>query len=421
MADLCIRNARLLGGDPANIAVEGGRIVAIGADAASEATEEFDAEGGVVLPGFVNAHLHVDKALTVGDRTRWEAGTFQESIEITLRNRASYSHDDLLARGGHVLESSVRYGCTALRAFADVGSVGGLVGATALLELRDAYRDIIEVQVCAFPQEGLIRDPGTDELLIEAMELGCDIVGGFPWFEYTPAYEQRHIDAIFDIATQFDADIHMFVDDEPVAPQSRGLEMLAVATIDRGWQNRVTVSHACALASYDDHLADRVCRLVAEAGISVVANSQISLVSKCQHAQEPKPRGITRVAELLAKGVNVATAQDDIADPYYPFGRGDLLEVASFIAHVAQLYRPGDTPTVIDMVTANPARALGLNDYGLAPGCRADLQVYPPEGGATATELLRLQPERRWVFKGGALVASTDVHTDLFRPTKTQT
>lgn len=416
MVELCIRNARLVPGDLVDIAVDAGRIVEVGPDLTATAANEFDAEEGLVLPGFVNAHLHVDKALTVGEMTHWNVGTFQESIDLTLQNRTNYSRDELLRRGSRVLEDSVRYGCTTMRAFADVGSVGGLAGAKALLELRESHRDLIDIQVCAFPQEGLIRDPGAEELLIEAMELGCDVIGGFPWFEYTPTHEQRHIDTIMHIADRFDADIHMFVDDEPIAPQSRGLEMLAVATIDNGRQGRVTVSHACALASYDDHLADRVCRLVADAGISVVSNPHLSLVSKCQHAAEPKPRGITRVKELLARGVNVATAQDDIADPYYPFGRGDLLEVASFMAHVAQLYRPEDTQVVLDMVTTNAAAAIGLNGHRIEPKAPADLQVFPPEGGTTATELLRLQPPRRWVFKNGKLVASTTTTSRVHRP-----
>ena len=415
MAELCIRNARRLDGGVVDVAIEAGLIVEIGADLQRTADKEFDAETGLILPGFVNAHLHVDKALTVGENTRWEVGTFQESIDLTLDNRASYTHDDLVRRGSTVIEESVRFGCTTMRAFADVGTVGGLAGTKALLELREAYRDLIDIQVCAFPQEGIIRDLGAEELLIEAMELGCDVLGGFPWFEYTPVHEQRHIDKIMHIAKHFDVDVHMFVDDDPVAPQSRGLEMLAVATIDNGWQGRVTVSHACALASYDDHLAGRVCRLVADAGISVVSNPQISLVSKCQNAPEPRPWGITRVKELMANGVNVAVAQDDIADPYYPFGRGDLLEVASIIAHVAQLYRPEDTPTVLSMVTTNAAKAVGLDAWGVEHGAPADLQVYPPDAGTTATELLRLQSPRRWVFKAGVLVASTSITSDVHR------
>jgi|TARA_B100000315_G_scaffold256270_1_gene301790 cytosine deaminase len=420
MTELCIRNTRLLAGGISDIAIDNGHITAMGADLDVPTDSELDAEGGIALPGFVNAHLHVDKALTVGEHTKWIDRSFQESVDLTLENRKHYSHEDLIQRGSMVLEDSMRLGCTTIRAFADVGTVGGLTGAKALMELRDIYRGLIDLQVCAFPQEGLIRDPGTEELLAEAMNLGCDLVGGFPWFEYTPEYENQHINTIFQIARKFDSDIHMFVDDEPIAPQSRGLETLAEATIDNGWEGRVTVSHACALASYDDHLADRVCRLVATAGISVISNAHLSLVSKCQHAAEPRPRGITRVTELLAKGVNVATAQDDIADPYYPFGRGDMLEVASFIAHVAQLYRPEDTSTVIDMVTVNPAKALRLDDYGLKVGSTADIQVFPADSGSTATELIRLQPPRRWVFKEGVLVASTSTTSKVQSPMRQQ-
>lgn len=406
MADLTVRNATLLSGERADVVVRDGRIAAIAAGAPG-AGDELDAAGGLVLPSFVNAHLHLDKALTVGGATRWDDGTFQESIDMTLDFRRGYSRDDLLERGRAVLWSCVEQGTGVVRAFADVGTVGGTLGAEALCELREEFRGVIDVQVCAFPQEGFLRDPGADALVERAMELGCDVVGAFPWFELSNAFGRRHTERALEIARRFDADLHAFVDDEPIAPHTRDLITLAEATIDAGWEGRVTVSHACGLASYDDHLADRTMRLVAQAGISVVSNAHISLVSKCQHAPEPRPRGITRVRELIAHGVNVATAQDDIADPYYPFGRGDLLEVASFFAHVAQLYRPEETPVVLDAITRNPARALRLADYGLEVGGRGDLVVL--DGVADATEALRLQPARRWVVKGGRVVAETEV------------
>lgn len=413
MAGLTIRNARLLTGEPVSIAIEDGRIVAVGAvdDCGGEV---LDAGGRVVLPSFVNAHLHVDKAFTVDAATEWEGGSFQESIDMTLENRRGYSREDLLARGRRAFESCVATGTGAVRAFADVGTVGGTLGAEVLVDLRHELRDRIDIQVCAFPQEGFTRDRGADVLIERAMEMGCDVVGAFPWFELTNEHATRHVARAFEIARRFDADLHAFVDDEPLAPHTHDLATLAMATIESGWEGRVTASHACGLASYDDHLAERTIRLVAEAGITIVSNPHLSLVSKCQHAPEPKPRGITRVRELLELGVNVATAQDDIADPYYPFGRGDMLEVASYMAHVAQLYRPDETPTVIEMITTNPARAMRLDDYGLRPGGRADLVIL--DEGTDATEILRLQPACRWVIRGGKVVAETRVERSVYSP-----
>jgi cytosine deaminase len=411
MLQLLIRNATLLDGGLTSIAIEGGRITAIGMLDEAIAETTIDAGGRVVLPSFVNAHLHVDKALTVGATTDWSAGTFQESIDMTLDFRRGYSVEDILVRGRTVLDSCVLYGTGTLRAFADVGTVGGLVPVEGLLVLREEYRDLLDIQIVAFPQEGLLRDPGAAHLVGEAMEAGCDVVGGFPWFELTNEYSAEHIRQVFEIARRFDADIHAFVDDEPIAPTTYDLEQLAMATIRSGWEGRVTVSHACGLASYDDHRADRTMRLVAEAGISVVSNAHISLVSKCQHAPEPKPRGITRVRELIEHGVNVATAQDDIADPYYPFGRGDMLEVAGYLAHVAQLYRPEETPVALGAVTTAPARALRIPDYGLTVGSLADLVVL--DAGRDATEILRLQPACRWVVKRGRIVAETQISSIL--------
>ncbi|HEX4805776.1 MAG TPA: amidohydrolase family protein [Conexibacter sp.] len=412
MLDVVVRRARLKNGDVVDIGIEGERIAALGAVVEGEARLELDAAEQLVLPGFANIHLHLDKVLTAMQLPPWPDGTFQESIDLTLDLRRQYTHEDLLRRGRLVLDRCIRYGTSAVRAVADVGTVGGLLPAQVLCELRDEYRGRIEVQVCAFPQEGLIRDPGADELLVQAMEeVGCDVVGSFPWFELCHEHAQQHVDFTFELARRLDRDLHAFVDDEPIAPHTRNLEQLALATLKHGWEGRVSASHACGIASYDDFGAERLIRLVAQAGITISSNAHVSLVSKCQHAPEPVPRGITRVRELIAHGVNVTCAQDDVADPYYPFGRGDMLEVASFLAHTAHLYRPGDVEYVLDAITVGAAKGMRLDDYGLEVGKRADLVVF--EEGDTATELLRLQPARRWVLHGGRVVAETRTETTL--------
>jgi cytosine deaminase len=414
MSDLCIRNARLRDGTVSDIAIAGSEIVAIEERLPARAARELDAGGALVLPGLVDAHLHLDKALTSLALPPRARGTFEESIELTLEARRRYTSDDLIERGTRVLDQAIMSGTTALRAFADVGTVGGVKAAQAVLALRDRFRPLLDIQVVAFPQEGLLRDPGAADLLVEAMTLGCDVVGAFPWFELSDRHAIDHLRQVFDIARRFDADIHALVDDEPVAPHSRNLEQLALATIEAGWQGRVVASHACGLASYDDHSADRLMRLVREACISICANSHVSLVSKCEHAREPIPRGITRVRELIAHGVNLICAQDDVGDPYYPFGRADMLEVAGYLAHTAHLYRPDQAALVVDAITINAARAMRLKNYGLHRGATADLVVF--EEGHTATDLLRLQPARRWVVKSGRVVAETEVRRTLLRP-----
>ncbi|MCZ7527026.1 MAG: amidohydrolase family protein [Acidimicrobiia bacterium] len=411
--DLLVRRARLRDGRVVDLAVRDGRFVRVAPEVTEPARTEIDASGRLVLPGLVDPHLHVDKALTVGHGTAWPEGTFQESIDMTLERRRSYTTEDLLRRGREVLELAVAYGTTALRAFADVGTVGGLRSAEALLALRDEFADLLDVQVVAFPQEGLVRDPGAGALLVRAMEAGCDVVGAFPWFELSSTHAQEHLDEAFEVARRFDADVHAFVDDEPVAPQVHNLEQLALSTIAAGWQGRVVASHGCGLASYDDHLAERTIMLVRDAGISVCANAHVSLVSKCEHASQPIPRGITRVRELIAAGVNVVTGQDDVADPYYPFGRADMLEVASFLVHTAHLYRPEDVEHGLDAVTENGARAMRLEDYGIREGAWADLVVL--DEGSTATDVLRLQPARRWVVRRGRIVATTETRREVRR------
>jgi cytosine deaminase len=402
MTDLCIRNARLRDGTVNDIAIAGNEIVAIAPRLSTTAARELDAGGALVLPGLVDPHLHLDKALTSLALPARARGTFEESIELTLDARRRYTTEDLLQRGTHVLKQAIMHGTTALRAFADVGTVGGLTSVKAVLSLRERFRALLDMQVVAFPQEGLFRDPGAADLLVEAMAMGCDVVGAFPWFELSDRYAVDHLRQVFDIARRFDADVHAFVDDEPVAPHTRNLEQLVLATIEAGWQERVVASHACGLASYDDHSA-----------ISICANPHVSLVSKCEHAREPIPRGITRVRQLIAHGVNVTCGQDDVADPYYPFGRADMLEVAGYLAHTAHLYRPEQAILVIDAITVNAARAMRLKGYGLHRGARADVVIF--EQGQTASDLVRLQPARRWVVRSGRVVAETEVRRNLLR------
>jgi len=405
-----IRNVRLRGREgTVDVAIEGELIAAVEASLEASPEREYDGQGNLLLPGLVNAHQHLDKTM-LGDVMRPNRSqTLQEAIYITWDHKRTYTTDEIAARAVPVVEAAIRNGTTAMRAFADVDTVGGLVPVQALLEIKRRFAGLITIEVVAFPQEAIIRDPGTRELLEQAMELGADVVGGLPWYERLDRHVHEHIDFCLELARRNGKDVHMLADDTD-DPTSRSLEYLAVRTIETGYQGRVTASHCGALAAYDDNHAARVIDMVREAEITICSNAQISLVLDGRGDRGLVRRGITRVGELLEAGVNVISAQDDVNDPYYPFGKPDQLEVAQYTAHVAQLTYPPQLETVLDMVTVNAAKAMRLEGYGTEPGERADLVLVD---APTVREALRLIPPRRLVFYGGQLVAESRVETVL--------
>jgi len=407
---LIVKNARLRGHDaPCDVAVSGGRVAGVGDRLPPFPGAEIDAGGRLVTPPLVNPHAHLDKALLGETMRPNRSQTLQEAIEITCDFKRRYTVEDVARRAGAVIEMAVREGTLHLRAFADVGTVGGLVPVQGLLEARARYAHLIDLQIVAFPQEGILRDPGTEALLREAMALGADVAGGLPWYEMTDEDARRHVDVVFDVARERDADIHMLVDDTDDA-NSRSLEYLAVKTLRAGYAGRVSASHCGALAAYNQTYAAKVIGLVQEAGITIVSNAHISLVLAGRRDAEPVRRGITRVRELLAAGVNVASGQDDVDDPYYPFGRSSQLEVALFMAHAAHLTYPDELETVFDMVTERAARAMRLADYGLEPGGAGDLLVWD---AASVKEALTRQRPPALVIRRGQVVASTSVVSEL--------
>jgi cytosine/creatinine deaminase len=407
---LVIRNARVRGHQQnVDIVIEDESISAVGPKLSAQAQTQIDAKGNLVLPGLFNLHYHADKCL-LGEIMRPNvSGTLPEAIEITNDFKRKYDPAEVASRAVRTIEQGVMNGTTFFRLFCDVGTIGGLRAARGLLLARDQVKKYCRVQVVAFPQEGIMRDPGAAELMEEAIREGCDVVGGLPWYEYTDEEARQHIDICFAIAKRHDLDIHMLVDDTDDA-NSRSLEYLALKTIREGFNGRVTASHCGAMAGYNDVYAAKIVDMVATAGVTISVNAHINLVCSARLDREPKRRGIARVKELLARGVNVITSQDDVNDPYYPFGKPDPLECAVMLAHVAQLTLPHELDQVMDMVTANAARAARLSKYGVAPGMRADLVVV---GCPSVHEALRLQPPRLHVFKDGREVARSSISQQL--------
>jgi cytosine deaminase len=401
--DTIIRQARLRGRDGLwDIGINVDRIVAIAELLSDEATTEVDAARNLVLPTYVNGHIHLDKCFLRETMRPNQDYTFGECLELTWEHKARYTTVDILERAGRAIREGLLNGTTVFRAFADVDSIGKLRGLEGLLALRERWRNVAHIEVVAFPQEGILRGPGTADLLEEAMRLGADVAGGLPWFEWHDEDARAHIDFCFALAKRYDKDIHMLVDDTD-SPLSRSLEYLAVKTLREGYQGRVLASHCGALAAYNEVHAHKVMELVKQAGVSISSNPHISLVVQGRYDQEPIRRGITRVKQLWQHGVNVFSSQDDVADPFYPFGRNDQQEVVAYLCHTAHMASPSEIEAAFDFVTYNAARALRLPDYGLEPGCKSDLNVL---SAPTLREVLRLGQPPRWVLRAGKVLAS---------------
>ncbi|MFQ5762399.1 MAG: amidohydrolase family protein, partial [Candidatus Bathyarchaeia archaeon] len=353
---------------------------------------------------FVNPHVHLDKCLLYDLVPPNISGLDEEGIRNTLEYKAKrYTVDEVASRAGRCLEMAALNGATSIRAFADIGPTGGLTPVRGLLKAKRDFAGVVDVQIAVIPQEGIICDPGAEEFMYKAMEEGADVVSGIPWFEWTDEDARRHIDITFEVAKKFNADLHLLCDNTD-DPSSRTLEYYAMKAIREKYHGRVTCSHATTLAAYNDTYAAKVIQLVKQARMNMVNNTHIALWQGGRKDKQPIRRGITRVKELLAAGVNVSCGQDDVSDPYYPFGRMDPLEVGSFMVHTAQLGLPNEIETVYDMLTHNAAKILRLPNYGLDVGCNAELTIVD---APNAREALRLQPDRLYVIKAGRVIAET--------------
>src|SRR3984957_11542665 len=407
--DILVKNVALWGTDGlCDLGIANGRFVSIGqGDDSAKAGLTLDAEGRIAVSGFVEPHIHLDKALISERAPVNVSGTLTEAIEILWNIKRNYTVDEIADRASHVLARALENGISRLRTHVDVDPIGGTRPAQGLIRARERFRNLMDIQIVAFPQEGIVKSPGTEALMREVMRSGVDVVGGMPFNEASPQDSRRHIAIVFDIAREFNADIDMHVD-ETDDPAARTLEVLAELTIANRWQGRVTAGHTCALASYPRSYADHVIARLKEANINMIANPATNLMLQGRLDDYPKRRGVTQVKELLAAGVNVACGQDCVHDTFYPFGQNDPLEIAFLLCHASQMSQPPEILTVMDMVTNNGARALRVPDFRVAIGNIADLVVLdardPREAFAT-------RMPRRWVIRKGKLIAETKVET----------
>jgi cytosine/creatinine deaminase len=402
---MLLRNARLLT-DPTlvqDLLYDDSRIREIGPDlTAPEGVEVMDLEGRLVTPPLVEPHIHLDAVLTVGQPRDNVSGSLFEGIAVWGERVASLSVEDVTQRAREVLRWQLACGVQHVRSHVDVCDPD-LRALRAMTALRDELAGLVDLQLVAFPQQSVFGYQGGEKLMHQAMELGADVVGGIPHFELTREDGVASVVLAFDLAQEFGRriDIHC---DETDDDHARFVEVMAAETIKRGMAGQVTASHTTAMGSYNNAYAARLVTNIARAELHMVTNPLDNAVLQGRFDTGPIRRGSTRVKQLLAAGVNVSIGHDSVMDPWYPLGYGDPVQAAFMLAHTGHMSGAPELVTLLEMVTTNPARALGVADYGLRVGGPADLVVFD---APTPADALRLVAPRLLVVRGGRVVART--------------
>ncbi len=403
MLDLLVRGANLPDGRKAfDIAVQDGRIAEIAPAIKAKGAREIDARGRLVSPPFVDAHFHMDSTLSLGQPRLNESGTLLEGIKLWSELKPHLTVESIKTRAHEFCRWAIARGSLAIRSHVDVCD-DRLLAVDALLEVKREIAPWLDLQLVAFPQDGFFRYPKARENLLRALDKGVDVVGGIPHFERTMAEGAASVKALCEIAAERGLPVDMHCD-ETDDPLSRHVESLAYETQRLGLRGRVTASHLTSMHSMDNYYVSKLIPLMREAGLHVVANPLINITIQGRHDTYPKRRGMTRVKELMAAGVNVAMGHDCVMDPWYSLGSHDMLEVAHMGLHVGQMTGMSEMQRCFEAVTINAARAMGLEGYGMEPGCRADFVILQ---AADPIEALRLKPARLQVVRAGRVIAET--------------
>lgn len=361
-----------------------------------------NAHGGLALPPFVEPHIHLDTTQTAGEPAWNISGTLFEGIERWAERKATLTHEDVKARAWKTLKWQMANGIQYVRSHVDV-SDPGLVALKAMLEVKQEVAPWIDLQLVAFPQEGILSYPNGAALLEEALVMGADVVGAIPHFEFTREYGVESLHTAFALAEKYDRplDIHCDeIDDE----QSRFVETVAALALKLGMNERVTASHTTAMHSYNGAYTSRLFRLLKLSGINFVANPLVNIHLQGRFDSYPRRRGVTRVKEMLEADINVCFGHDDVFDPWYPLGTGNMLQVLHMGLHVCQLMGYPQIDEGIRLITDNSARTLGIADYGIVEGHPANMIILPALNGFDA---LRRQVPVRWSVRNGRIITTT--------------
>jgi len=395
--DLIIRNARLRGdvSHSIDIGIIGNKITSIESNIRSIGKLEINANRGIVTESFVNPHLHLCKVWTLGLMDGSTLDAYQGSgmsnaaiaIEMAADVKNLYGYDDIVIRARRATTLAAIHGNLHIRAFADVDSISKLDAVHALLKVKEEFKGIVTLQVVAFPQDGIIKNSGTAELMEEAMSLGADVVGGIPWIEFSDDDSKKHINICFDLAKKYNKDISMLLDDAGDAGL-RTLEMMALESIKRGWHGRCIAHHCRAMALYPAPYTHRLLSLLKTAKISVVSDPHTGPL----HAN---------VKELLSQEVNVALGQDDISDAYYPFGRNNMLEVAFLASHLLWMTKKEEIESLFEMITKYASLAMNISNHKIAIGSTADIVIMED---CNITECIRNHSQPLHVISNGLVL-----------------
>ncbi|WP_042354207.1 cytosine deaminase [Bacillus rubiinfantis] len=402
---MIIKNAKLRGKEGLwHIAIAEGKITAITTEEIDTTYEEvIDAAGDLVLPPFIEPHIHLDTTLTAGEPEWNKSGTLFEGIQRWAQRKETLTHEDVKTRAKTALKWQMAQGIQHVRTHVDVTDPE-LTALKAMLEVKEEMAPFIDLQLVAFPQEGILSYPNGVELMEEALKMGADVVGGIPHFEFTREYGVDSLKKAFDLAEKYDrlVDIHCDeIDDE----QSRFVEVVAKEAFERGLGSRVTASHTTAMGSYNDAYTYKLFRLLKLADLNFVANPLVNIHLQGRFDSYPKRRGVTRVKELLEAGLNVCFGHDDIFDPWYPLGTGNMLQVLHMGIHVTQLMGYDQIVNSIDLITKNSARTLNIEEqYGIETGKPANLIVLAAEN---EYEAIRKQAPIRYSIRAGKMLAET--------------
>ncbi|EMD1656252.1 TPA: cytosine deaminase [Pluralibacter gergoviae] len=402
-----IENVRLPGREGLwQLGIDEGRFRSITpmGESRSESLEVLNARGGLAVPPFIEPHIHLDTTQTAGEPHWNQSGTLFEGIERWAERKALLTHEDVKARAWQTLKWQIANGIQFVRTHVDV-SDPTLTALKAMLEVKAEVAPWIDLQIVAFPQEGILSYPNGAALLEKALELGADVVGAIPHFEFTREYGVESLHIAFALAKKYDRplDIHCDeIDDE----QSRFVETVAALALEEEMGPRVTASHTTAMHSYNGAYTSRLFRLLKLSGINFVANPLVNIHLQGRFDDYPKRRGITRVKELMAAGINVCFGHDDVFDPWYPLGTGNMLQVLHMGLHVCQLMGYQQIDDGLKLITHNSARTFGVSDYGIEEGNTANLAILPAESGF---EAVRRQVPVRWSIRQGRVIATTQL------------
>jgi cytosine/creatinine deaminase len=402
MLDLILRGGTLPDGRVCDIAIAGDRIVDIAPRIDGTAVQEIDATGDLVSPPFVDPHFHMDATLSYGTPRVNASGTLLEGIDLWGELRDLATVDEMVERALRYCDWAASMGLLAIRTHVDT-TPDHLNTVRAMIEVREKVRPYIDLQLVAFPQDGLYRAANGRANVIRALDMGVDVVGGIPHFERTMADGAASVRDLCEIAAERGLPVDMHCD-ETDDPHSRHIETLAYETTRLGLQGRVAGSHLTSMHSMDNYYVSKLLPLIAEAGISAIPNPLINIVLQGRHDTFPKRRGLTRVKEMQAMGIPVGWGQDCVLDPWYSLGTADMLDVAFMGLHVAQMTHPQEMARCFTMVTETNAAIMGLDDYGLAKGKLASLVVLD---AANPVEALRLRANRLVVVSKGNVIART--------------